>query len=34
VLDTGLKIQVPPFIEIGEKVVVDTRDGKYIGRVK
>jgi len=33
-LDTGLKIQVPAFVEIGEKVVVDTRDGKYLGRVK
>jgi elongation factor P len=33
-LETGLKITVPPFIEIGETIQVDTRDGKYIGRVK
>jgi len=33
-LETGLKIQVPPFVEIGERVIVDTRDGKYLSRVK
>jgi elongation factor P len=33
-LETGLKISVPPFIGIGEKIVVDTRDGKYLSRVK
>jgi elongation factor P len=33
-LETGLKIQVPPFIGIGEKVSVDTRTGEYLGRVK
>jgi elongation factor P len=33
-LETGLKITVPPFISTGEKVEVDTRDGKYLGRVK
>jgi elongation factor P len=33
-LETGLKITVPPFISIGEKVQVDTREGKYLGRVK
>jgi elongation factor P len=33
-LETGLKIQVPPFIEIGEKVVVSTTDGTYLSRVK
>ena len=33
-LDTGLKIQVPPFIGIGEKILVDTREGKYLSRVK
>lgn len=34
VLETGLKILVPPFIEIGEIVRVDTRDGKYLERAK
>jgi elongation factor P len=32
--ETGLKISVPPFIGPGEKVRIDTRDGKYIERVK
>lgn len=33
-LETGLKLSVPPFIEIGEMIVVDTREGKYLSRVK
>jgi elongation factor P len=33
-LETGLKITVPPFIEKGEKIVVDTRTGEYLSRVK
>ena len=32
-LETGAQIQVPLFIETGEKVKVDTRDGSYLGRV-
>ena len=32
VLETGLKIQVPPFIKEGESVTVDTRTGEYTGR--
>ena len=31
-LETGLEIQVPLFIDIGEKVKVDTRTGSYISR--
>ena len=31
-LESGLVIQVPPFIETGEVVSVDTRDGKYLSR--
>ncbi len=34
VLETGLKIQIPQFIEEGEVVRVDTRDGKYLERAK
>jgi elongation factor P len=34
VLETGLKITVPPFIEKGQKVVVDTRTGEYMSRAK
>lgn len=33
-LETGYITQVPPFIESGEKIRVDTRDGKYLDRVK
>jgi elongation factor P len=33
-LETGLKVTVPPFIAPGEKVVVDTRTGEYMSRVK
>jgi elongation factor P len=34
VLETGLKITVPPFIGIGEMIQVDTREGKYLSRAK
>src|SRR3954467_5375848 len=33
-LETGLKIQVPPFIGPGERIRIDTRTGEYIERVK
>jgi elongation factor P len=32
-VETGYEIQVPLFISTGEKVKVDTRDGKYLGRI-
>lgn len=32
VLETGLNIKVPLFIEAGERVIVNTTDGKYISR--
>ncbi len=32
-LETGAEIQVPLFVATGEKVKVDTRDGRYLGRV-
>jgi elongation factor P len=32
VLETGKEIQVPLFIEQGEKVKVDTRSGAYLSR--
>jgi elongation factor P len=34
VVETGAKIKVPPFIEIGEVVRVDTRTGEYMERAK
>ena len=33
-LSTGVVVQVPLFVETGEKVKVDTRTGAYIERVK
>ncbi len=32
-LDNGLNIQVPPFIEAGDKIVVDTRNLEYIKKI-
>ncbi|MEP6851371.1 MAG: elongation factor P [bacterium] len=32
-LETGAQVQVPLFVGTGEKVKVDTRDGRYLGRV-
>jgi elongation factor P len=34
VLETGLKVQVPPFIAEGESIRIDTSDGKYLERAK
>jgi elongation factor P len=34
VLENGMKIQVPPFIEAGERIVVATADGTYVRRAK
>ena len=33
VLDCGIKINVPPFIESGEKIIIDTRTLEYVKRV-
>ncbi len=33
-LETGVTVQVPLFVQEGEFIKVDTRDGKYIERVK
>ncbi len=33
-LETGVMVQVPPFIQIGDKVRVDPSEGKYLERVK
>jgi len=33
-LETGLKISVPPFVNIGDMVTVDTRSGEYLSRTK
>jgi elongation factor P len=34
VLETGLRVRVPPFIENGELLRIDTRTGEYLERAK
>jgi len=34
IMETGLKITVPPFVGIGEVVQIDTRTGEYLSRAK
>jgi elongation factor P len=33
-LETGVTIQVPPFIQVGDRIRVDPEEGKYIERAK
>ena len=33
ILENGLSIQVPPFIEAGDNVVIDTRNLEYIKKL-
>lgn len=33
-LETGVTVQVPPFVQVGDKVRVDPTDGAYLERVK
>ena len=33
ILDNGTKIQVPPFIESGDEIIVDTRSVEYIKKI-
>ena len=33
-LETGVEVQVPPYLVTGERVRVDTRDGHFVERVK
>ncbi|MCK4913125.1 MAG: elongation factor P [Planctomycetes bacterium] len=32
--ETGLVVQVPPFIKVGEVIRIDTRTGEYLARAK
>ena len=32
-LETGVELQVPTFVEIGDILQIDTRDGRFIKRV-
>ena len=33
-VETGYELRVPPFIEEGTKITIDTRTGEYVTRVK
>ena len=33
ILDNGLNIQVPPFIEAGDEIIIDTRNLEYIKKI-
>ncbi|MBW1681407.1 MAG: elongation factor P [Deltaproteobacteria bacterium] len=33
-LETGYELRVPPFVEEGDRITVDTRTGEYVTRVK
>ena len=33
ILDNGLSIQVPPFIEAGDKIIIDTRNLEYLKKI-
>jgi elongation factor P len=33
-LETGITIQVPPFVKEGDRIRVNTEDGSYIERAK
>ncbi len=33
-IDTGIEVNVPLFIDSGERIVIDTRDGSFVERAK
>jgi elongation factor P len=33
-LENGIRIMVPPFIESGEKIIINTEDFSYVSRAK
>ena len=33
ILSNGLNIQVPPFIEVGDEIIVDTRNLEYVKKI-
>ena len=33
VMETGLEIKVPPYVEIGNRVKIDTRTGEFVERL-
>ena len=33
ILDNGINVQVPPFIEVGDEIIVDTRTIEYVKKI-
>ena len=33
-VESGAEVRVPLFINVGEKIEIDTRDGSYVGRIR
>ena len=33
-VETGAEVKVPLFINVGDKIQIDTRTGEYLGRAK
>ncbi|MCU0292058.1 MAG: elongation factor P, partial [Thermoanaerobaculaceae bacterium] len=33
-LETGIQVLVPPYLGTGERIKVDTRDGRFVERAK
>jgi elongation factor P len=34
ILENGVRVMVPPFIEVGTRIIVKTEDGQYVERAK
>jgi elongation factor P len=34
VMDNGIRVLVPPFIDVGTKIIVSTEDGVYVRRAE
>ena len=34
VMETGAKVEVPIFVDLGDKIKIDTRTGEYVERIK
>jgi elongation factor P len=33
-MDNGIRVLVPPFIDVGTKIIVSTEDGVYVRRAE
>ena len=34
ILENGVKVMIPPFVEAGTRIVINTTDGTYVERAK